>query len=81
MSGPYSLFVSRFLVRGAIGVSVGLSAVALIGTVNASQEVAAPELKQPFSERLQTLRSAIPESAKQSLGTKPVLLTQFRNIN
>lgn len=81
MSGPYSLFVSRYLVRGAVGVSVGLSAVALISTVNASSEASTQELKQPFSERLHTLRSAIPESSKSDLGTKPTILAQFRNID
>jgi hypothetical protein len=81
MSSPYSLFVSRFLARGAVGVSVGLSAVALSTASQASQDTTSPVLRQAFSERLQTLRSAIPESTKAEVAAKPVIVAQFRNID
>jgi dihydrodipicolinate synthase/N-acetylneuraminate lyase len=60
-NNPYREFVLRYLTRGAVGVSVGLAAVASAGA-HQDRKAAEQSAARSFSERLDMLWRALPES-------------------
>lgn len=72
---PYKEFVLRYLARGAVGVSVGLAAVA---TAAAHQEAkaAGQTAAKSFSERLAMVWRAGPQSDETSDAAEPQHLAQ-----
>jgi len=76
---PYKEFIARYLARGAIGVSVGLAALAPAAAEQSdpgSQEQINPK---PFAERLSTIRSAVSEHLNESLKTAQIIVHPFAN--
>jgi hypothetical protein len=64
-ANPYKAFVSKYLQRGTVGVSVGLAAVTLAPrTVGANVNANVPT--PSFAGRLSTIRSAVSEYANQA---------------
>jgi hypothetical protein len=84
---PYKAFVARYLIRGAVGVSVGLAAITPVCAAN-SPEQNRGELPTttPFSEKLSKVRSAVSEHLNESLllaqrpGPRPFPPEPFKNF-
>jgi hypothetical protein len=74
MKKPYREFVVRYLSRGAVGVSVGLAAVAA-SSAQAHQQTNHDEQQQreSFSNRLSTLWGAISDSENEPFSVAQVL--------
>lgn len=80
-------FVARFLARGAVGVSVGLAAVAVASAEKSSNE-ASDQRGSPglFSDRLSAVRSAVSEHLNDQLTVAQVVVPRppppppFRNF-
>ena len=72
---PYKKFVLRYLTRGAVGVSVGLAAVA---TAAAHQQAKPAEqaAAKSFSERLAMVWRAVPETNEGADAAEPQHLAQ-----
>jgi hypothetical protein len=74
-SDPYKKFVLRYLTRGAVGVSVGLAAVATAAAHPAAKPAEQVAVKS-FSERLAMVWRAGPQADETSDAAEPQQLAQ-----
>lgn len=81
MRHPFEPFVRRFLAVGAIGTTLGLSAVSITPPNQNAQHTPEVCSQQPFSARLNTVRTAVSASASLGSATKSPMIAQFRNID
>jgi hypothetical protein len=64
----YKDFVSRYLARGAVGVSLGLAAVAPVASsTHAETTSSEPRTTRSFSDRLAAVRSAVSDHVNEPL--------------
>jgi hypothetical protein len=84
-TNPYKAFVARYLTRGAVGVSVGLAAIAPTTAAQRANVTSDDQgAKRSFGEKLQIIRSTISDLqstkvARGNSGSQPKWLKAWPN--
>jgi hypothetical protein len=83
MGKAYSHVARRLLATGAVGVSMGLAAVAITPSNQSAQATTAENSQQSFAARLNSVQSAVPADASSTVSgkKKTIRVAQFRNID
>lgn len=79
LKARYKNFVGRYLTRGAVGVSVGLAAIASSATKQAEASHNEQPTTSSFSERLSNVRAAVSEYVEETQQTAQVVPRPFAN--